>query len=331
MVLPIPFGFVGNPGLPATNGTLTLLDLAATQSGAYYVIVSNSVNSVTSAPVSLNVKSVEVYNGIQILSAGTYAYTSPPTLTIRSAYTNGEIFYTLDGSAPTFNAMPYTAPFLLISNATVKAVGYSSDFSQSDLADPAVVTVPQQYSLSVSTPGGGTISVRPNGGTFTNSTLIYASNTVVTLTANPAPGFSLLYWQGVTSMSPTISVTLSQSQEPHHRRLWHHAHLNRYRQWPRPPFAAGRRLSLRHGRAPGSRASIRLCLRCLGQCRRWQHHQPPLFYRDKSHANDLFHIRKRPDGRFSLDRVRPGEGPGKCHPNRKCVLHFCVSHAHCRA
>lgn len=197
----------------ATNATLTLSNTSPAQSGYYSVIISNVANSITSAPVTLQVKSVEFYSGSQMLTNGSYSFSSPPTLTIQSAFPNGETFYTLDGSTPNFLSAPYTGAFVLSNSATINAIGYSADFSQSGLADTVIATVPPQYTLSASTPGGGSISLSPPGGSYTNTTLLYGSNTTVTATAIPAAGYSFLYWQGAaTGTSPNISVTMNHNQ-----------------------------------------------------------------------------------------------------------------------
>lgn len=197
----------------ASTGSLTLSNVTANQSGLYSVIVSNVAGSVTSAPVTLNVKAVELYSGSQMLSGGNYSFGAPPTLSIQSAFPSGQVYYTLDGSTPSFLSTPYAGPFVLTNSATINAIGYSSDFSQSALADTVVATVPAQYTLSASTPGGGSISLSPPGGSYTNTTILYGSNTIVTATAVPAAGYSFLCWQGAsTSTSPTINVTMNQNE-----------------------------------------------------------------------------------------------------------------------
>jgi hypothetical protein len=51
--------------------------------------VHNIVGSVTSVPVQVRIKSVQLYQGDQMLTNRTYTYASPPTLTGRSAFVNG--------------------------------------------------------------------------------------------------------------------------------------------------------------------------------------------------------------------------------------------------
>ena len=200
-----------NQPLPGqTNAVLTLTNVTSTNAGLYSVIVSNYVGAATSAPpVMLRVKSVELFNGNQMLTGGTYPFASPPTLSIHSAFAGGLIFYTLNGSTPDFTSTPYAGPFVVSNSAIINAIGYSSDFFQSDNADTVTVTVPPQFTLSVSTAGGGNMNVNPPGNTVTNTSFLFPSNATVTVTANPAAGYSFLNWQGASaSVNPTISVTL---------------------------------------------------------------------------------------------------------------------------
>ncbi|MDB6122349.1 MAG: exported protein of unknown function [Pedosphaera sp.] len=181
--------YQGNAISGATNSTYNLANITASQAGLYSVIVSNFAGSVTSAPALLRVKSVEIYLGGQALTNGTYVFPGPQTITIRSAYTNGSSFYTLDGSSPSFASTFYSAPFTLSHSATIRALGYSSDFSQSEEADAVNATILIQHSLSTSASGGGSVSLNPPGGTY------FSTNTV-TATATPAAGWQFLYWQG---------------------------------------------------------------------------------------------------------------------------------------
>jgi len=190
----------------ATNATLTLSNPSFTQSGQYSVLVSNHVGSVTSAPVQVVIKAVELFNGSQLLTNGTYSYPSAPTLTVRSAFTNGSSFYTLDGSAPSFASTFYTGPFVVPTNATVRALGYNADFSQSEEADAVNIVLPPPRALTTSVVGPGTIGLNPPGGLYTNST-------VVTVTATPSAGWTFLYWVGdVIGTSPSTSVTMNQDK-----------------------------------------------------------------------------------------------------------------------
>ncbi len=190
----------------ATSASLNFANITSAQAGYYSVIVSNFAGSITSAPVQLRVKSVAIYSGNEILTNGTYVFASAPVFTIHSAFTNGSIFYTLDGSAPTFNSTPYSAPFTVSSSATVRAIGYSADFLQSEEADTVSAVVLINHTLSASTAGGGTFSLNPPGGS-------YVSTNIVNVTANPSSGWSFLYWLGdAAGTNPTVNVSMTQDR-----------------------------------------------------------------------------------------------------------------------
>jgi hypothetical protein len=191
---------------PTNSPILNLGAVTSSQSGMYSVIVSNSVGTVTSAPVQLRVKNVAIFLGNQQLTNGAYTFPTPPTLSIRSAYPSGSSYYTLNGSAPTFSSTPYSAPFTLSNSATVRAIGYSADFSQSEEADAVNATVLPYHTLSATWSGGGSVTLNPSGG-------VYASTNIVTATATPSPGWSFLYWLGDASGSnPVLNITMSRDQ-----------------------------------------------------------------------------------------------------------------------
>jgi hypothetical protein len=192
-----------------TNASLVIPNATASQAGSYEVVVSNHVDHVKTAPVALRVKSVAICSGDQLLTNGTYLFSTPPTLTIRSAYTNGSAFYTLDGSTPSFNSTHYTGPFVLAQSATVRAIGYSADFSQSDEADTVNANVLVNHTLSVSTTSGGTVTLNPPGGT-------YLATNIVTATAQPGAGWYFLYWLGDASgPNPSVNVSMERDKALH--------------------------------------------------------------------------------------------------------------------
>jgi hypothetical protein len=195
----------GNSLAGATTSALQLASAVASNSGSYTVTLTNPAGSITSAPAQLRVKSVEFYLGNQLLTNGTYQFSAPPSLTLRSAFANGASFYTLDGSPPAFASTRYSGPLLVSSSAAVRAIGYSADFTQSEEADTVSVVVLERHSLSVSTPGGGTVTVNPPGNSF-------LSTNIVTLTAAPMPGWSLLYWLGDASGTNSV-VAVSMEKD----------------------------------------------------------------------------------------------------------------------
>jgi hypothetical protein len=175
-----------------STATLSLSGVSSAQSGSYSVMVTNSGGTVTSAPALLRVKSVELYAGSQLLTNGTYVFASPPTLSIRSAFASGSSFYTLDGSAPSFSSTYYSGPFTVPASATVRAIGYSADFSQTEEADTVNAVVLVNHTLSASASGGGSVVLSPPGG-------VYTSTNIVNATAVASNGWSFLYWLGDAS------------------------------------------------------------------------------------------------------------------------------------
>ena len=201
------FWRMNGTNMPAeTNAALNLTSVAAGQSGAYSLVVTNVAGSITSAPAVLRVKSVELYVGGTLLTNGTYTFASPPTFLIRSAFANGSSFYTLDGSGPFFSSTYYSKPFVLSQSATVRAIGYSADFNQSEEADTVDAVVLVNHVLTASGSGGGSVNLNPPGGT-------YFQTNVVTATAVPDSGWMFLYWLGDTSgINSTANISMERNK-----------------------------------------------------------------------------------------------------------------------
>jgi hypothetical protein len=198
--------FNGAPIAGTTATNLNLTDVRPTQAGLYSLVATNVAGSVTSAPALLRVKMVEIYLGNQPLTNGSYSFPVPPPLTIRSAFPNGATFYTLNGSAPNFSSIQYAGPFTLDHSATVRAIGYSADFLQSEEADPVYATVSARHSLTVLPSTGGTVTLNPPGGS-------YIDTNVVTVTATPASGWLFLSWLGDASgTNAVIPVTMERDK-----------------------------------------------------------------------------------------------------------------------
>jgi Divergent InlB B-repeat domain/Chitobiase/beta-hexosaminidase C-terminal domain len=192
-----------------TNSTLTLPSVTLNQAGSYCVIVSNLVNSVTRAPVQLRIQQVALFIGGQILTNGNYIFATNPVITVRSTFANGSAFYTLDGSAPNFSSTIYSGPFPLYVDATIRAIGYSADFSQSEEVDSINATVLAHHSLAASSSGGGSITLNPPGGD-------YLSSAIVNATAVPDAGWTFLYWTGDASgSSSSLDVSMHNDQSIH--------------------------------------------------------------------------------------------------------------------
>lgn len=124
----------------------------------------------------------------------------------KSAFTNGAEFYTLNGSPPDFTSTPYPGPFTAGFGTTVRAIGYSSDFSQSEEADQVNIVQLVNHTLRATTAGGGTVTLNPPGGT-------YASTNVVTVSAVPNAGWQFLYWLGdATGSNSPVQLTMNSDR-----------------------------------------------------------------------------------------------------------------------
>jgi len=127
-------------------------------------------------------------------------------IVLQTSFPNGTIFYTLDGSPPTFIANLYAGPFELRRSATIRAAAWDAIFSTFWEADPVTVVIQPAYSLTTSTPGGGSIGFSP-----TNA--LYLSNTVVMASAIPAAGWGLLQWLGdARGNDPTIQIVMTRDK-----------------------------------------------------------------------------------------------------------------------
>ena len=186
-----------------TGPSLTLTNVQFSQAGGSYdVVVANPGGSVTSTPAILDVRFILVTVNGQPASATMTAGASA-TVTITGGYSNGVIFYTLDGSSPTNSSAVYGGSFILTSSVVLRVMGVSSDFLHWSEAASVVVRVLPVYTLQTSAIGGGTVSANPASGP-------YISNSVVMLTATAAQYWVFDHWIGDTTGNQNpVSVTIN--------------------------------------------------------------------------------------------------------------------------
>ena len=190
----------------ATNSSLTLTNVQPNAAGNYSLRITNSLGSTTSSNALLKIDVVFAFGNGQPLTNSQASFGGPVTVQLTNVYANGQIFYTLDGSTPTFASVQYTGAFLLTHDATLRVLGYSADFSQSAELDPVNIFIVPTYTLTTNSAGGGSIALSPPGGS-------YLSNTVVNLTATPAAGWIFLQWLGdVTGTNAAISLAMTRNK-----------------------------------------------------------------------------------------------------------------------
>lgn len=190
----------------ATNSSLTLSNVQSGNTGNYSLLVSNAAGFALSSNAFLNVSLVTVLgNGIPLTNS-VYNFNGSATVEMQNYYTNGYIFFTLDGTTPTAGSTLYTSPFVINQNTVIRTLGYSPDFSQFTLSRPITLQIIPFYTLDASTPGGGTISVNPSGGS-------YVSNSIVTITAIPSNGWAFLQWVGdAAGGNPSNTIVMDQNK-----------------------------------------------------------------------------------------------------------------------
>jgi uncharacterized repeat protein (TIGR02543 family) len=122
---------------------------------------------------------------------------------ISSSFPNSSIFYTLDGSQPSFNSTFYGGTFVVRRSAVLRAIAYDANFIRSWEADPLQINVEPLYTVYAYVYDGGAVSLTP-------SKAFYRSNDFVTITATPLTGWQFLQWLGDltgTNSSATVQVS----------------------------------------------------------------------------------------------------------------------------
>ncbi|MEO6035610.1 MAG: FG-GAP-like repeat-containing protein [Verrucomicrobiota bacterium] len=189
----------------ATNASLVLSNAQPAQSGNYRVVVTNQSGSVTSDVAVVRVRYLFPLGNGQTLSNSQSSFVGSAQISFQSSFANGMIFYTLDGSTPSFTSISYTGPFALDRSATLRAIVYSADFLQSGESDPVNITIIPTYTLTGVTAGGGSVAIGGVGP--------FLGNTVVNVTANPSNGWTFLQWLGDASgTNPMTTVTLTRNK-----------------------------------------------------------------------------------------------------------------------
>jgi alpha-tubulin suppressor-like RCC1 family protein len=102
-----------------------------TQSTSYWVQVSNILGSLASntSTISLQVAAPKI-----VPNGGQFALNSTQNVTLARSTPGSSITYTLDGTTPTLASQPYTAPFLIGQNTTLKAASFLNGLVPSPIA-----------------------------------------------------------------------------------------------------------------------------------------------------------------------------------------------------
>jgi hypothetical protein len=153
----VPAGLSGVTAIAAGDGTVAL------KSDGTVVVWGNNDYGQTTVPAGVSgatAIAAGYYHTVALLGAfesepaplailldGHYAASGAVTnqgtiqVSFQTTFANGTVHYTLDGSMPSREAVLYTEPFLLTKSATLRAIAYSADSSQSAEAGPIQVVI----------------------------------------------------------------------------------------------------------------------------------------------------------------------------------------------
>ena len=169
------------------------------------MVVTNEAGRAVSAIAILqvippNAPSIRV-NGQ--LAVGTIPSLNPGTVQISGGYPGGMVFYTVDGSEPSFASIVYSGEFQVLDTTVIRAMSLSSDFSGTAFAPPVTVAITPTYNLATSVGGLGSIGITPGVGP-------YLSNSVVTLTASGSTNWVFDHWTGdLTGNANPATLTMN--------------------------------------------------------------------------------------------------------------------------
>jgi hypothetical protein len=197
--------FDGTNMASATNAVLSFPSVSLNQAGSYQVVVTGTYGAVTSSPALLDVRPIFVSTNSVLLTGTNYTFIGPTPLTLVTGFTNGSIYYTLDGTQPSFLTSYYQSPITVGESSLLRAIAYSADFSEDGEMPPIAITIIPVYSINYLLSPGGTVSASPS-----NSP--YVTGSQVTLQATPNPGWTFLYWLGDSGGGAT-NVTLTMDSD----------------------------------------------------------------------------------------------------------------------
>ena len=173
----------------ASENLLEIRNVQNTDRGFYRLWVSNSFGVSHSKIVNVVPRfTPRVYVGTNEVLA-TFAGDGSSLISIVGGFPNGKLFFTLDGSIPTFESPEYSSPFLVSNNVTVNVLALSDDFLRTRESGAVEIQVRRFSLLDVDIEGGGRVLRQPNQQR-------YFVDDPISLTAIPNVGWKFLGWEG---------------------------------------------------------------------------------------------------------------------------------------
>jgi hypothetical protein len=194
---------VALPGM--TGRTLKLASVQPSDAGSYQQVASDGTKQFVGPATRVSVypdRVAAIYlDGTRVVEDQVNVHGSG-TLTLESTL-GGPVFYTTDGSAPSAASTPYLTPVLISKNTTLRAVGFSADFTSSGPSQTLQLIVGPAYFVNTSVEGSGSVQGVVSGSRID-------SGTVLTLTAAPNAGWKFDHWEGgLSGTSATSSLTVT--------------------------------------------------------------------------------------------------------------------------
>ena len=138
--------------------------------------------------------------GFPTFTPGTGTYTSAPNVTLGSSSPGFSLYYTTDGTTPTLGSMRYSSPLNIGTTTTLKAVGFITGWTQSDVGSAT-------YTMNFGTLG--TPLLNPGTGTYTSPqtlTMTAGTGTTIRYTTDGSTPTA-----GSTAYSPSPPLSLLQT------------------------------------------------------------------------------------------------------------------------
>ncbi|MGA4644164.1 InlB B-repeat-containing protein [Limisphaera sp. 4302-co] len=260
----------GQPLPGATDAILTVGPFPEPIVTWYQVVASNAFGSITSAPIQLDARwlipqlgvydpYVQQYFPVQPITQAEMVSAEPVAIFLECSLAGAQVFYTTNGRAPDFDAIPYnpagSVPILIGRSAVLRAGVYSSELLAYWEMPPLRIRILPRVSLQAGTDGGGRVTVDPPGP-------LYAHGTEVTLRAEADPGWQFLHWSGdAAGTSPEVRLRMDRPRTV--RAVFGtHIQVNLVGQGtvvidpPLPPYPYGVPVRLTAVPAPGHRFSL---------------------------------------------------------------------------
>ena len=121
-------------------------------------------------------------------------------------FTNGQIFYTLDGSEPSLQSTRYTVPFTITSSSVVRQFFLNEEFTETGTVEAVSLQIVPTFTISMPVTGSGKIVRTPE-------IARYLQDDVVAVKAVPAEGWRFIRWEGnLSGAFPERNVAMSRDK-----------------------------------------------------------------------------------------------------------------------